>query len=159
MPTPKGRPARITVYVNADHAHNQLTRQSVSGVIMFVNNMPIRWICKRQKTVETSTYGSELVAGRMAMDLIVAIRYELRMLGVPLDGPALLLGDNMSVDLNTTVSSSVLKKKHCLVHAIVSVNLLLLVQYILPMFPARSIWRICSQNHWQKLHWSLWSNN
>jgi hypothetical protein len=38
-----------------------------------VNNMPIRWICKRQKTVETSTYGSELVAGRMAIDLIMAI--------------------------------------------------------------------------------------
>ena len=34
------------------------------------------------------------------------------MLGVPLDGPALMLGDNMSVVLNTTVPSSVLKKKH-----------------------------------------------
>jgi hypothetical protein len=29
-----------------------------------------------------------------------------------LDGPALMLGDNMSVVLNTTVHSSVLKKKH-----------------------------------------------
>ena len=29
-----------------------------------------------------------------------------------LEGPALLLGDNMSVVLNTTVPSSVLKKKH-----------------------------------------------
>ena len=35
------------------------------------------------------------------------------MIGVPLDGPAMLLGDNMSVVLNTTVPSSVLKKKHC----------------------------------------------
>ncbi len=34
------------------------------------------------------------------------------MLGVPLDGPALMLGDNQSVVLNTTVPSSVLKKKH-----------------------------------------------
>jgi hypothetical protein len=31
---------------------------------------------------------------------------------VQLDGPALMLVDNMSVDLNTTVPSSVLKKKH-----------------------------------------------
>ena len=37
----------------------------------------------------------------------------LRCLGVKLDGPALMLGDNMSVVLNTTVPSSVLKKKHC----------------------------------------------
>jgi hypothetical protein len=36
----------------------------------------------------------------------------LRSLGVVLDGPALMLGDNMSVVLNTTVPSSVLKKKH-----------------------------------------------
>jgi hypothetical protein len=36
----------------------------------------------------------------------------LRSLGVALDGPALMLGDNMSVVLNTTVPSSVLKKKH-----------------------------------------------
>ena len=35
------------------------------------------------------------------------------MLGVPLDGSALMLGDNKSVVLNTTVPSSVLKKKHC----------------------------------------------
>ena len=34
------------------------------------------------------------------------------MLGVPLDGPALLLGDNNSVVLNMTVPSSPLKKKH-----------------------------------------------
>jgi hypothetical protein len=31
---------------------------------------------------------------------------------VTLDGPALMLGDNMSVFLNTIVPSSVLKKKH-----------------------------------------------
>jgi hypothetical protein len=36
----------------------------------------------------------------------------LRLLGMSLDGPALMLGDNMSVVLNTTVPSSVLKKKH-----------------------------------------------
>jgi hypothetical protein len=36
----------------------------------------------------------------------------LRSLGVVLDGPALMLGDNMSVLLNTSVPSSVLEKKH-----------------------------------------------
>jgi hypothetical protein len=35
-----------------------------------------------------------------------------RSLGVALDGPALMLDDNMSVFLNTTVPSIVLKKKH-----------------------------------------------
>ena len=42
------------------------------------------------------------------------------MLGVRLDGPALLLGDNKSVVLNTSVPSSVLKKKHnaCAYHRV-----------------------------------------
>jgi hypothetical protein len=36
----------------------------------------------------------------------------LRSLGLELDGPALMLGDNMSVILNTKVPSSILKKQH-----------------------------------------------
>ena len=62
--------------------------------------------------METSTYSSELVASRIATELILEIRFMLRSLGVTLDGPTLMLGDNMSVVLNTTVPSSVLKKKH-----------------------------------------------
>jgi hypothetical protein len=112
MPEARGKSARITCYVDADHAHDVVTRRSVTGIILMVNNTPIKWISKRQKTVETSTYGSELVAARIATELIIEIRYKLRMLGIPLDGPALMLGDNMSVVLNTTVPSSPLKKKH-----------------------------------------------
>jgi hypothetical protein len=77
-----------------------------------LNNMPIRWISKRQKTVETSTYGSELVASRVATELILEVRYMLWSLGVALGGTALMLGDNMLVVLNNTFPSSVLKKKH-----------------------------------------------
>jgi hypothetical protein len=42
------------------------------------------------------------------------------MVGVPIDGPALLLGDNSSVVLNTSLPSSVLKKKHhaCAYHRV-----------------------------------------
>jgi len=112
MLKPKGKKIRLTIYVDADHAHDQLTRRSVTGIIVFLNNTPIRWYSKRQKTVESSTYGSELVAARIATELTMELRYTLRMLGVPIDGPALMLGDNMSVVLNTTVPSSVLKKKH-----------------------------------------------
>ena len=37
------------------------------------------------------------------------------MMGAKIDESALLLGDNKSVILNTTMPSSVLKKKHCAV--------------------------------------------
>ena len=116
LPIQKGNPVRITAYVDANFAHDLVTRRSVTGILLLLNNTPIRWLCKRQKTVETATYGSELVAARVTTELILETRYMLRSLGVHIDGPALMLGDNMSVILNTTVPSSVLKKKHCAIN-------------------------------------------
>jgi hypothetical protein len=52
------------------------------------------------------------VTSSNAMELILETRYMLWSLGVSLDEPALMLGDNMSVVLNSTVLLSVLKKKH-----------------------------------------------
>jgi hypothetical protein len=120
MPAPKGSTASLTTYVDADHARDKVTCRSVSGILMLLNNTPIHWVSKRQPTVETSTYGSEMIATRIAIDMIIEMRYKLRMLGVPIDGSAMLLGDNMSVVLNTTVPSSPLKKKHlaCAYHRI-----------------------------------------
>ena len=112
MPKSFGAPARITCYVDADHAHCRMTRRSTTGIVLFVNRMPVRWVSKQQKTVETSTYGSELVVTRIPVDLIIEMRYTLRMLGIAVEQQSLLLGDNLSVVLNTTILSSQLKKKH-----------------------------------------------
>ena len=111
-PKPLGKKIRITCYKDADHAHDLVTRRSVTGVLLFLNNTPVKWISQRQKTVETSTYGSELVSARVATEIILEYRNNLRMMGVEGDGPALLLGDNNSVVLNCTMPHSVLKKKH-----------------------------------------------
>jgi hypothetical protein len=53
QPVPGMKKAQITIYVDADHAHDQVTRRSVTGIVLFVNGTPVRWISKRQKTVET----------------------------------------------------------------------------------------------------------
>ena len=81
-----------------------------------INGMVYKTVSKRQATVESSTYGSELVASRIAVDIAVEVRYLLRMLGVKVESPTLLLGDNKSVVLNSTIPSSVLKKKHCAIN-------------------------------------------
>jgi hypothetical protein len=65
---------RMTVNVDADHAHDLVTRRSITGILVMLNNTPIRWISKRQKTVETSTYGSDLVVSRVVTELILEIR-------------------------------------------------------------------------------------
>jgi hypothetical protein len=112
MPKPlPNRKAQVTVMVDADHAHCEVTRRSVTGTLVFVNSTPIRWLLKMQKTVETSTYGSELVAARIATDIALELRYNNRMMGFELDGPVNMFVDNQSVILNTTVPSFQLKKK------------------------------------------------
>jgi hypothetical protein len=112
MPAAKGTSAKITVYVDADHAPDLVTRRSVTGILLFVNNTPVAWTSKRQKTVETSSYGSELVAARIATEMIIEYRYKLRMIGTPINGPAIMCGDNKSAIISTTIPSSQLKKKH-----------------------------------------------
>ena len=79
---------------------------------MLLNNTPNSWYSKRQKTVESSTYGSELVASKNAVELMIAIRYFITMVGCKLEPSLLMVGDNMAVVLNTTIPSSTIKKKH-----------------------------------------------
>jgi hypothetical protein len=112
MPEPRGRSVTSTCFVDADHAGCRLTRRSHSGVLIFVNRAPIIWFSKRQATVESSTFGSESVAMRIAFDLIEGLRYKLRMMGVPIDGPTSCFCDNESVVTCTTRPESTLKKKH-----------------------------------------------
>ena len=88
MPAPLGITLDITCFVDSDHAGNVVTRRSHSGIIIFLNNAPVIWFSKKQNTVESSSFGSEFVALRIAWDLIVGLRYKLRMFGVPIVGPA-----------------------------------------------------------------------
>ena len=45
--------------------------------------------------------------------MVEGLRYKLRMLGVPIDGPCRLFCDNDSVVKNVTQAESPLRKKHC----------------------------------------------
>ena len=112
MPKPCGHSVQINCFVDADHAGDVVSRRSHTGIIIFVNRAPIIWYSKRQNTVETSTFGSEFIALRIAMELIEGLRYKLQMLGIPLDGPANVFGDNQSIINNATIPESPLKKKH-----------------------------------------------
>ena len=107
-----GRKGLLTCYVYFDHARDQITRRSVTGIDILLNNTSIFWLSKRQSTVETSTYRLELVASRSAVELLVSMRYSLRIRGVNVEETSVLGGDIMSVILNITIPSSVMKKKH-----------------------------------------------
>ncbi len=111
-PEPRGMPVQINCFVDADHAGDRATRRSQTGILIYLNMAPIIWWSKRQTTVESSTYGSEICALKTATELIIALRYKLRMFGIPIcDGPANVFCDNEAVYKSTSIADSRLKKK------------------------------------------------
>jgi hypothetical protein len=111
LPETRGLAVRLSTFVDANLMHCKVTGRSCKGVLHMLNQTPIDWYSKRQSTVETATYGSEFVAARQATEQIIDLRYTLRALGVPLDGPAWLLGDNQSVISSSTIPHSQLSKR------------------------------------------------
>ncbi len=111
MPEPRGNAVQINCFVDADHAGNRITRWSQTGILIFINRAPILWYSKSQNTIESSTFGAEFVATKIAVELIEGLRYKLRMFGILIDGPAKTFVDNNSVVLNATIPTSTLRKK------------------------------------------------
>ena len=72
----------------------------------------MQWYSKKQLTVESSTFESEMIAMKTAVELVEGLRYKLRMMGFPIDGPCNVFCDNNAVVHNTTKPDSPLKKKH-----------------------------------------------
>ena len=85
------------------------------GILIFVNRAPVQWLSKRTNTDEASTFGAEIVALRHAVDMIMALRYKLRMFGLLLEGATNVFCDNEAVTKNVSDPTSTLSKKH---HAI-----------------------------------------
>ena len=112
MPTPRGKHFDTSCWVDSDHAANRLTRRSQTGILLFCNSAPVVWWTRRQSTVETSTFGSEFNAMRIAVDLIEALRYKLRSFGIPVVGPTNVYADNESVTKSARDPIVKLSKKH-----------------------------------------------
>ena len=112
-PEPRGNEVDISIFVDADHARNRVTRRSHTGIIIYCNSEPIIWFSKRQNTIETSTFGSEFIALKLATELNDSLVYKLRMFGVPLLGPSRVMCENDEVIKSSKFAESTIKKKHC----------------------------------------------
>jgi hypothetical protein len=97
--------------VDSDHAGEQFTRRSRTGFVIYLNMAPIVWFSKRQPTVKSSVFGAECVAVKNGIETTRGLRYKFIMMGVTIDGPTYVYGENMSVVHNTQRPESVLKKK------------------------------------------------
>ena len=55
-----GKIVCTATFVDANLMHDSVTGRSMTGLL------PIEWFCKKQRTAESATYGSEFVAACIA---------------------------------------------------------------------------------------------
>ena len=100
LPKPCGNYVSTHCFVYANHAGNKVNRRRHTVILIFINKAPIISFSKRKNTVETSTFGSKFTALKNAVEIVEALRYKLRMFGVPIEGPTNVLCENESVYKN-----------------------------------------------------------
>ena len=61
--------------------------------------------------METSVFGAKFVALKNGMETMRGLRYKLRMMSIPIEGPAFAYGNNMSVIHNTHKTTRVYVKE------------------------------------------------
>ena len=86
------------------------------GILIYLHNALIIWFLKRQNTIESSSFGSEFVALRIAKELLMALQSKLRMFGMLIEGPCNVFCDSSGVVKNTSIPESTLMKKHNAIH-------------------------------------------
>ena len=64
----------------------------------------INWHTKKQATVEVAVFGSEFLDMKQGVEALRGIISKLQMMGVDIDGPIYVYGDNMSVIHNTSLT-------------------------------------------------------
>ena len=99
-------------FVDDNHAGDTETRKSQTGILLFCNSEPIIWFSKRQNSVEASKFGSEFTTMNNSVEIIEALRYNLRMFGITIYGSTHIFCDNGTVCANMTRPESTLDKKH-----------------------------------------------
>jgi len=112
MPIPRGKRVQLSAYVDANLLHDLISGRSVTGILHLANKTPIDWYSKLQSTVETATFGSEYVAARTCTEQIIDLRTTFRYLGVPVETPTMMFGDNETVVNTAAVPHSKLHKRH-----------------------------------------------
>ena len=88
LPTPKGKTARITAFVNSGLMVCKVSGKASTAILILVKQTSIDWYWKLHHSVETETYGAEIDAARTATDKIVGTQYILHSMGVPLEESA-----------------------------------------------------------------------
>ena len=74
IPEPRGNGISTDNFADANHAAEKVTRRSQTGILLFYNKILVICHSKIQNSVEVSTFGSEFIAIKNAVELINALK-------------------------------------------------------------------------------------
>ena len=84
MPVARGDFILMHCFLDKNHAGDTEARRSQTGILLFYNSAPIIWFRKGQNSVEASKFGSDFTVAKISVKITEALRYKLRMFGVPI---------------------------------------------------------------------------
>ena len=111
-PEPKGDPVEANIFVDASHAKDKLDRKSVTGMLVYIGDMLINSVNKRQKSVAIITFSSEYLALKTAVEEARGISILLQSIWVPCKGPINIHSHSESVLKSAANPGHKLKWKH-----------------------------------------------
>ena len=76
-PSAYRKPVDITIYVDAEHANENITRRSHIGILIFFHSAPTMWYSKQQDTINSSNSWSGVVSLGTDIYIIKIMRYNL----------------------------------------------------------------------------------
>ena len=111
-PIPLGNLIRITSFVDACLGYCKVTGKSITSIIHLLQQTPIKYFCKLQNTIETTTYGSEFIVAKQCAEQVRELQETLKFMGIFIKESTWMLGDNSSINISSTIPSSMLKKRY-----------------------------------------------
>ena len=109
-PSPKGKYIDIRISMDSDRVADTVTWRSRTKFFISLNMDPVVFYFKKQITIESSIFGVEFVALKIAMETAICLCCKLRMIRCPFDSPTYMYGVNMSVIHNTQRPEYTLKE-------------------------------------------------
>ena len=81
--------------VDSFHARDSASCKLISGFLICVESASVQWFSMNQFTEEISVIVSEFVTMKQGINALRGLRYNLRMMGIPISGLSNIYGAHM----------------------------------------------------------------
>ena len=94
------------------HKESVFSKFGVEETVTYLSNIPIQWHSKWKAITEFPTYGPEMTAAKTKTEMARSMRYELCMLGGPIQKPTITFGDDQWMMTDCSPFTNILKWHH-----------------------------------------------